>query len=198
MERDELYELLDIDEPADFEYFENLAALLECEEYIEFEDVYALMQGVNKESLVTLLNNYFEEISDFIPGESAEFYLLMDKIKLSLMGLTKNSDEEENVLVNLAEEINRFRLWYSCDSQVVCRQIADNMEIIKTLRDALLLARLEKLEGDKYEYDFSQCLDYELDEYIMSFGDVISASERDDEMMEDAYVDEPIDPYDVQ
>ncbi len=197
MDREELYELLDIDEPADFEYFENLAALLECEEYIEFEEIYALMQGVDKEALVTLLNNYFEEISDFIPGESAEFYLLMDKIKLSLMGLTKNSDDEENILVNLAEELNRFRIWYSCDSQVVCRQIADNVEIIKTLRDALLLARLEKIEGDKYEYDFSQCLDYELDEYIMSFGDVISASEMD-EMDEEAYVDEPLDPYEIQ
>ena len=40
MDREELYELLDIDTPADFEYFENLAALLECEEYIEYEDMY--------------------------------------------------------------------------------------------------------------------------------------------------------------
>ena len=36
---------------------------------------------------------------------------------------------------------------------------------------------LEKLDGDKYEYDFSACLDYPLDEYIMSFGDIISAAE---------------------
>ena len=96
MDRDELYELLDIEAPSDFEYFENLAALIECEEHIEFEELYALLKDVNKESLLTLISNYFEEISDFIPGESADFYLLMDKIKLSLMGLTKNSDDEED------------------------------------------------------------------------------------------------------
>lgn len=32
MNREQLYEYLDIDTPADFEYFENMAALLECEE----------------------------------------------------------------------------------------------------------------------------------------------------------------------
>ena len=196
MDRDELYELLDIEAPSDFEYFENLAALIECEEHIEFEDLYALLKDVNKESLLTLISNYFEEISDFIPGESADFYLLMDKIKLSLMGLTKNSDDEENILVNLVEELNRFRIWYSCDSEVYCRVISDNTEISHTLRDALILARLEKIDGDKYEYDFSKCLDYQLDEYIMSFGDVIGAAEE--ESYEDSYVDEPLDPYDVQ
>lgn len=39
MDRDELYELLDIEAPSDFEYFENLAALIECEEHIEFEEL---------------------------------------------------------------------------------------------------------------------------------------------------------------
>lgn len=196
MDREELYELLDIDEPADFEYFENLAALLECDEFIEFEEIYALMEGVNMESLVTLINNYFEEISDFIPGESAEFFLLMDNVKRSLMGLAKNADTEENVLGNMAEELNRFRIWYSIDSEVMTRSIADGIERPYTLRDALALARLEKIEGDKYEYDFSGCLDYHLDEYIMSFGDVIAA--EDEYSDEDSYVDEPLDPYSVQ
>ena len=65
MDKDELYELLDIEAPSDFEYFENLAALIECEEHIEFEELYALLKDVNKESLLTLISNYFEEISDF-------------------------------------------------------------------------------------------------------------------------------------
>ena len=58
------------------------------------------------------------------------------------------------------------------------------------------LARLEKIDGDKYEYDFSACLDYHLDEYIMSFGDVIAAEDEYDD--QDSYVDEPEDPYSVQ
>ena len=34
MNREKLYEYLDIESPQDFEYFENMAALLECEEDI--------------------------------------------------------------------------------------------------------------------------------------------------------------------
>lgn len=179
MDKEKLYELLDIEEAADFEYFENMAALLECSEYIPYEEIFALIKDVDKDTLIMLLDNYFEELSDFIPGEDTEFFILMDKIRLSLMGLAKNSDEE-SVMVNLAEELNRFRNWYSSESEVMCRSIADDREEVHTLRDALTLARLEHIQGDKYMYDFSSCLEYELDEYIMSFGDVIAASEREE------------------
>lgn len=196
MDREELYELLDIDEPADFEYFENLAALLECDEYIEFEEIYTLMEGVNMESLVTLIDNYFEEVTDFIPGDSPDVFLILDNVKRSLMGLAKNADQEDNIIGNLAEELNRFRVWYSMDSEVMARSIADGTERPYTLRDAIGLARLEKIDGDKYEYDFSACLDYHLDEYIMSFADVIAAEDEYDDS--DSYVDEPLDPYELQ
>ena len=110
MDREELYELLDIEFPSDFEYFENLAALLECDEYIEFEEIYALMEGVNMDSLVTLVDNYFEEITDFIPGDSPDVYLILDNVKRSLMGLAKNADQEDNIIGNLAEEPIVFNL----------------------------------------------------------------------------------------
>ena len=35
MDKEKLYEMLDIDTPADFQYFEDLAELLECDEEIE-------------------------------------------------------------------------------------------------------------------------------------------------------------------
>ena len=189
MDREELYELLDIDSPADFEYFENLAALLECDEYIEYEDIYALMEGVDKETFSGLVDNYFEEIADFIPGDAAELYTLLDKVKLSLMGLAKSCDEED-LITHLAEEVDRFRKWYSMDSVVICTSILTDREEEKTLRDAIVLARLEGLDGEKYTYDFSDCLDYHLDEYIMSFGDIVAASLEEDE--KDSMVEESI------
>ena len=180
MDREELYELLDIDAPADFEYFENLAALLECDEYLEYEDIYALMEGVDKDTFSGLVDNYFDEITDFIPGDMAELYTLLEKIKFSLMGLARSCDEED--LVNhLSEEVDRFRKWYSMDSVVFCNSILTDREEEKTLRDALVLARLEGLDGEKYTYDFSQCLDYHLDEYVMSFGDIIAAAQEDEQ-----------------
>ena len=181
MDREMLYKMLDIEEPADFQYFENLAELLECDEHIEYEDLYSLLKEVDTEILAQLIHDYFEEVSDFVPQDAAELFLLLDKIKLSLIGMVRNSDEE-NVLSNLTEELNRFRLWYSLDSSVICTAVGSELENggreeEHTLRDALTYSRLEKLDGDKYEYDFSACLDYPLDEYIMSFGDIISAAE---------------------
>ena len=40
MDRDLLYQMLDIESPSDFQYFENLSDLLECDEYIEYDDLY--------------------------------------------------------------------------------------------------------------------------------------------------------------
>lgn len=185
MNKELLYQMLDIESPADFEYFENLADLLECEEEIEYNELYALLRDIDRDTLQQLIHNYFEEITDFVPGDAAELFILMDKIKLSLMGMVKNSDDE-SVLANLTDEVERFRCWYSIDSRVICTAIADGEEQEVTVRDALGLARLENLEGDKYTYDFSECTAYELDEYVMSFGDIISASE--DEGDSEAYV----------
>ncbi len=187
MDKETLYKMLDIEEPGDFQYFENLAELLECDEYIEYEDLYSLLKDVDKETLAQLIHDYFEELSDFVPQDASELFLLLDKIKLSLIGMTKNS-EEENVLAGLAEELDRFRIWYSLDSSVMCTPIGAETESTgktstseeeHSLRDALAYSRLEKLDGDKYEYDFSRCIDYPIDEYIMSFGDIISAAESD-------------------
>ena len=77
----------------DFEYFENIAALLECDEDISYDDMFELISQVDTETLIMLIDNYFEEISDYIPGESAEFYTLMEQIRLSLTGLARSSDE---------------------------------------------------------------------------------------------------------
>ena len=176
MDRDLLYQMLDIESPSDFQYFENLSDLLECDEHIEYDDLYFIFKDVNKENLSQLVHDYFEELSDFIPGDAAELFVLLEKIKLSLMGMLKSADEE-NILATFTEEINRFRIWYSTDSSVICTSLDGNGEEDVPLRDALALSRLEGLDGDKYSYDFSKCLDYSLDEYIMSFGDIISAAE---------------------
>lgn len=175
MDRERLYEILDIEEPAEFDYFENIAALLECDENIGYEELYGLLQEVDKETLSMLIDNYFEELSDFFPEDDADFYLKIDQIRRSLVGLAKSSDDE-NVLGSLAEELDRFRRWYAAESQVICSDLETGREEIHPLRDALALARMEKLDGDKYYYDFERCRDYDIDDYLMSFADMIAVS----------------------
>lgn len=170
----ELYELLDIDVPADFQYFENLAALLECEDDIDDQTLAQLLEGVDKKTLAELIHNYFEEMTDFLPGDAAEAYGVLERIKFALMGLARNCDEED-LLTNLTEEMERFRIWYSVESRVYCTSVQTGEEQVLPVRDAVTLARSENLTREKFEYDYSECLDYKLDEYIMNFGDLVAA-----------------------
>ncbi|MBQ8562626.1 MAG: hypothetical protein IJ443_01890 [Firmicutes bacterium] len=172
--KDTLYELLDIDVPTDFQYFENLAALLECEDDIDNQVLAQLLDGVDKKILAELLHSYFEEMTDFLPADAAEAYGILERIKLCLMGLARNCEEEE-LLANLVEEMERFRIWYSVESRVYCTSIVSGEEEILPIRDAVTLARSESLANDKYEYDYSECLDYKLEEYIMNLGDLVAA-----------------------
>ena len=181
LNQDKLYTMLDIETPADFEYFENLAALMECEEEIEEDVLFGLIEQVDKRTLAELIHNYFEEITDFLPDDAVELFTLLEHVKFSLMGMCGNSGEE-NVLVNLVDELNRFRKWYSIESRVYCTSFSGEEDGTVPLRDALVLARAEKLIGDNYEYDFTQCLDYPIEEYIMSFGDLAMAAAQEAEL----------------
>ncbi len=191
MNYEQLLSFLQIDEASEFEYFENFADLIESEEEISEEALYKLINECDQGNLGEIIENYFEEIMDAIPDDSTDIFTLIETIKLAFIGLLQSA-EEEVALVHFCDELLRFRSWYCIESMVHCRNI-DNGEIEDMpLRDALVVARIEKLEGDKYHYDFNDCLDYELEEYIMSYGDMAKLSREDmDEAdsLDDSYDD---------
>ena len=178
MTKEELYEILDIDRPEDFQYFENLAAFLECDEEPEYEDVAELIKEVDKETLAQLIGDYFEEISDFIPESETELFTIFDNVRRSLVGMSRNCNDE-TTQTKLADELERFRKWYSEDSRAYLTDLGSTEDEEMTLRDALVCARLEALGGDKYQYDFSEGSSYPLDEYIVSFGDMLAMGEEE-------------------
>ena len=180
MTKAEFYEILDIDSPEDFQYFENLAAFLECEDEPDYEDVAELVKEADKGTLAQLIGDYFEEISDFLPESETELYTIFDNVRRSLAGMSKSCDDETTV-AKLADELERFRRWYSVDSRVFLTDLGSAGEEKMTLRDALVCARMEALGGEKYQYDFSECSDYPLDEYIVSFGDMVAAEDSEEQ-----------------
>ena len=148
MTKQELYDLIDIDSPADFQYFENLAAFFECDEELEYEDVAALIKDVEKDTLAQLLGDYFEEMSDFLPESETELYTIFDTVRRSLAGMSKSSDDDTTV-TKLTDELERFRQWYSIESRAFLTDLGTANEEEMTLRDALICARVEALEGNK-------------------------------------------------
>ncbi len=187
----ELLQFLEIENGNEFEYFENIADLFESEQDIEEEALYKLFNEVDYMAIIEIIENYFEDIMNALPDDSTEIYTLFETIKITLIGLLQ-SLEEEVALVHLCEEILRFRTWYSVLQSVECKNISTGETFSVSIRDALSLARIEKLEGDKYQYDFEECMDYKIEEYIMSYGDMARANMKE---IDDAMEDEEYDQY---
>ena len=190
MNLEKLLEMLEIDEPEEFEYYENFADLVECDEEIPEDVLFKLFSQTDQNAVADIINNYFEEMLEAVPDDSTDFYTLIENIRLSLTGLIKSGDDE-NAMVHFSEELDKFKKWYSFESAVECKNLKDDEEKVLPLRDALTLARLEKLEGDEYSYDFSDCMDYEIEDYIMDFADLAKSQEYDgdsDALLDNGYL----------
>ena len=148
MNFEELLDYLDLEEAGQFEYFEALADLVECEEPIEMEAIYKLFEGADKETVATLLEDYFEDILDGLPENAGEIYSLLHQIKLSLVGMVTNI-EDENDLRKFSDEIYKFLNWYSHESEVELSPENGGGDMWCVLRDAITASRLEKLGGEQ-------------------------------------------------
>ena len=176
MTKKEFYELLDIETADDFRYVENAAQYLECGDEIEFCDIAELIESMDKEEAAALFDDYFEEIMEFIPEHETEVYSLFTNIRRSLTGMLKNAGLVSTE-AKIAEELERFRRWYSMDSKVYLSGPDLSEERVETLRDALCDKRLESLGWNKYYYDFTEAMDYPLEEYVMTFGDMMKLAD---------------------
>lgn len=181
MDYDSLLEMLGINGPEEFEYFENFADLVETEEEVDEESLYRLFSQVDPEIVSELIENYFEDMSDAVPADEAEIYTLLENIRRSLDGLIRNASDDDGFM-QFADELARFIRWYSQESYVECRNEDDPEDFrALTVRDALTQERVARLEKENFEYDFSDALGYELDDYAMSFRDMIDGEGTDGE-----------------
>lgn len=173
MDKEELFALLDIETGAEFEYFENFADFVEHEGIIDSDAVYELITDVDMKTFAELCESYFYETLENVPGDQIDLYNLLENIKRVLVGLSEAARRgEDNAELNLADEFNRFRVWYSSESEVECRQASSGETSLVPVRDALANARMEKLNGEEYLYDFSGALSYEIEEFMMTFADL--------------------------
>lgn len=193
MDFDELLELLEIDSPDEFGYFEHFAALVECDEEIPYDLFYRILADVESDTLIDLTDNYFEDVLQEMPDDAIDIYTLLGTIRQALVGLAKNSTTREERIA-YADELYKFRNWYIFDSDVHLKRLSDNAKRDVTVSEALSLYRLEKLNEDQYLYDFSDCLDYEIDEYAISIDAKLDEEyeeiiEEDEDLYEEGLID---------
>lgn len=175
MDKTTFYNKLNIDNASEFEYFENLAALLEEDDYIESNLIKDLLKDVDMGFLADTTNNYFEEFLKAIPDEETSLYITVESIMRALCGMM-TADMTSDEISNLADEIVRFRKWYVQDTLVF-----DKLKGIEvSVRDARYDIQAAKLLGEKTDYDFRTSYDYEVEGYDVRISDIIDTETEDD------------------
>ena len=178
MNRQELYDFLDIETPSDFQYVENVSQYLESEEEIELEDLREIFSQLDGREISKLMEEYFEEIMESVPDGETETYELLSNVLRSLTGLMKGGNDE-GIGPEAVDEMERFRRWYTMDSRVYLTD-EDGLEYDVSVRDALFAKRMEKLGEPSYRYDFTEAYDYPLDDYVVNLRDLVEMDENDD------------------
>ena len=178
MDKEELYELLDIEDGSDFTYFENLAELFETDKELPSDLIYELLSEIDLDAFREMCVTYFEQMQDAVPDDETDFYTLLENIKNVLVGMTESCSSEEEgeeydrTLSELAEETARFHDWYTEEALVSCENNDTGEKEVLSVRDALYQSRSSKLTEESFTFDFSNAMDYELSEYSMSFADL--------------------------
>ena len=160
MDKTQFYKILDIDKPEEFTYFENVAALYEEENLIESNLIFDLLKDIDLDLLFESTKTYFEDFLNIIPEFESELYFIINSIKMQLLGKMENASGEDDMRL-VANEISKFRKWYSLDKLVFDKNSKEEISV----RDARFNILAAKLLGEEYSYDFRLALDYDIEGY---------------------------------
>lgn len=160
MDKTELYRKLDIDNIDEFRYYENLAALLEEDDYIEENLIRDLIREVDKEVFAEHMDSFYEQFLGHIPDDETELYITVDSIGRAMGGMIAEDMTDDDITV-LAGEIERFRKWYVHDHNVFDRLSGEELSV----RDARYNIIAAGFLGEKCDYDFRTALDYTVEGY---------------------------------
>ncbi len=145
------------------EYFEEFAELIESDDELGYEDVYEAAASSLPEDMGDIVENYMEELQSSLPDEEQELYMLVENIKTGLLFLCENL-EDESTLRSFADELWRFRSWYT--NGELCILNGSKSSLLNILAEL----RANKITGEKSGYDITGALDYELRDFSMSIG----------------------------
>ena len=160
MDKTGLYRKLDIDTIDEFRYYENMAALLEDDDYIEENLIKDLIREVDKSVFAEHMDSFYEQFLNNLPDDETELYITVDSIRRAMTGLIAEDMTDEDISA-LAEEIVRFRKWYVHDLNVFDRIRGEELSV----RDARYNILAAGFLGKKYDYDFRTALDYTVEGY---------------------------------
>lgn len=170
MDKVRFYNALDIDSADEFKYYENLAALLEEDEFIEENLIKDLLKNIDMEMLAEQMGSYFDGFLDHLPDNETDLYIMVESIGRAFEGLIFE-DMNDADISDLAEEIVKFRKWYVHDLNAFNKLNGEESNV----RDARYEIAAARLLGENADYDFRLALDYDLDGFNVRVADMLGA-----------------------
>ena len=180
MDKVRFYRILDIDSAEEFQYFENLSALLEEEEYIEKNLIKDLIRNVDREKLAENMNSYFDGFLDHLPDNETDLYVMVESMGRVFDRLI-TEDMSDADIDALTSEIIKFRKWYVHDLNAFNKLTGEETSV----RDARFDLVASKLLGEDADYDFRLALDYDIDGFDVRIADMLGAAYATDNGPED-------------
>lgn len=107
----ELYTILEIDAPEDMAYFEQLAELLEMDEFVDENAFANVLSAVEAETAGDFAENYIKELTDALPetgGEDLAEYLSNMQQRLMLLAEDLDKDQARS---DYTVELYKLRNW---------------------------------------------------------------------------------------
>ena len=176
MNKAEFYNILDIESPEEFTYYENMASLLEEDSYIDVELLRDLINDVDKETFAELLDSYFEEFLRVIPDEYTDMYITVETLKRTMLGALQ-SEMNELDCAEYAELLEKFRKWYVSDQLVF--DLKSGRECC--VRDARYDLIAENYTDEEYDFDFRTAYDFDTGGYDFRVSDMIESALEQEE-----------------
>ena len=94
MNLNELLEMLELGEPAEFEYFENFADIVESDEDIEEDALVELFSETDRDAVADIIGNYFDELLTILDGQYTDIGNLLTVIRDVLTVLICDESDE--------------------------------------------------------------------------------------------------------
>lgn len=191
MDKKTFYELVDIETPDDFKFYDNIENLIESDEEWDIDILSPLLSELPSNLIAELIDEYFNNLLDRLPDDETDLYTLIYNVSRTMKGIlnsdctdsdcdshygNENANGEKDIFNDtkrrLAYELKKFSDWFSKENLVDVKNLENGIESMAPLRDVLGMITLEKLGMGSYSYNFDGCNGYELDEYILNFSDL--------------------------
>lgn len=168
MDRERLFEKLDIDKPEDFKFYENFEALMEEDEHVEEEHMREIFEAADLEMISDHINSFFESFSSNIPEDETELAIILETFKNNISSAA-SSGKTHDSLAGLASEIYRFRRWYALEHNAFNEGSGTDLSV----RDARYDILAAKLLGEDINIDFGRAITSGPDSYEVRIKDII-------------------------